>query len=111
MCLTASYLCYYVVLQTDELLRKLDCIFFISAKILNQVCWEAELSAFCATPAVDSIFFCESEGVEASASYLLDFLAFKVSDSLGLAPILAIILTCLVHRSPTKQLLIFVYGN
>lgn len=97
MRLTASYLGYYVVLETDKLLRKFDGIFFVSAKILDQVCWEAELSTFCATPAIDPVFFSQSEGVETSTSHLLDFLSFKVCDPLRLTPIFAIVLTGLVH--------------
>lgn len=49
--------------------------------------------------------------METSTSYLLDFLAFKVGNSLGLAPVFAIILARLVHGPPTKELLIFVDGD
>ena len=48
-----------LVLKTHKLLRTLNCIFFISALLLDLADWQAKLATFSAAPAVDFVFLCQ----------------------------------------------------
>ena len=74
MCLTAGDLGDNMLLKTHQLLRDLDRILFISAQVCDQVRREAELTTLCASPAIDTVFLGQCEGVETTTCNLLDLL-------------------------------------
>lgn len=78
MCLTTCYLSHNLVLQAYQLLRLLDGVILVAAELLDDTSWQAELTTFCTSPAIDLAFFRQSYGMQATTGHLLNFVVLEI---------------------------------